>query len=121
MEEAIAHFQKALAIKPDYVEARNNMAWMLATCPQASLRNGIKAVGLAERANQLTGGKNPVIPATMAAAYAKAGRFPEAIETVQRALHLAEAQSNTALAGALQSRLKLYQAGIPFHGTKQAP
>ena len=120
VEEAIAHFQKALAIKPDYAEAQNNMAWVLATCPQASLRNGIKAVGLAERANQLTSGENPVILATLAAAYAEAGRFPEAIETVQRALHLAEAQSNTALAGALQSQLKLYQAGLPFHVTEQA-
>ena len=121
MEEAIAQFQKALAIKPDYVAAQNNMAWVLATCPQASLRNGIEAVGLAERANQLTGGKNPVILCTLAAAYAEAGRFPEAIETAQRALQLAETQSNTALVGALQSQLKLYQAGIPFHGTEQAP
>ena len=121
MEEAIAQFQKALTINPDYVAAQNNMAWVLATCPQASLRNGIKAVGLAERANQLTGGKNPVILATLAAAYAEAGRFPEAIETVRRAMQLAETQSNTALAGALQSQLKLYQAGIPFHGTEQAP
>ncbi len=121
VEEAIAQFQKALAIKPDYVEALNNMAWVLATCPQASLRNGIKAVGLAERANQLAGGKNPVIFATLAAAYAEAGRFPEAIETGQRALHLAGEQSNPALAGELQSQLKFYQAGTPFHGPEQAP
>jgi tetratricopeptide (TPR) repeat protein len=104
--------------KPDYVEAQNNMAWVLATCPQASLRNGIKAVGLAERADQLAGGKNPVVLCTLAAAYAEAGRFPDAIETAQRALHLAEAQSNPTLAGALQSQLKLYQAGIPSHGTE---
>jgi tetratricopeptide (TPR) repeat protein len=121
VEEAIAQLQKALAIKPGYMEARNNLAWVLATSPQASLRNGIKAVGLAERANQLAGGKNPVILATLAAAYAEAGRFPEAIETAQRALRLAEGQSNTALAGALQSQLKLYQTGIPFHGAEQAP
>ncbi|MGD0253364.1 MAG: tetratricopeptide repeat protein [Verrucomicrobiota bacterium] len=121
MDEAIAHFQKALTMKPDYVEAQNNMAWVLATCPQASLRNGVKAVGLAEQANQLTGGKNPVVLCTLAAAYAEAGRFPKAIETVQHAMQLAEAQSNTALAEALQSQLKLYQVGIPFHGTEQAP
>jgi tetratricopeptide (TPR) repeat protein len=121
VDEAITHFQKALTIKPDYVEAQNNMAWVLATCPQVSLRNGIKAVGLAERAKQLTGGKNPVVLCTLAAAYAETGRFPEAIKTVQSALQLAAAQSNTALAEALQSQLKLYQAGIPFHGTEQAP
>jgi tetratricopeptide (TPR) repeat protein len=121
VDEAIAQYQRALEIKPDYVEAQNNMAWVLATCPQVSLRNGIKSVELAERANQLTGGKNPVILATLAAAYAEAGRFPEAIETGQHAMHLAETQSNTALAGALQSQLKFYRAGIPFHGTEQAP
>ena len=121
VDEAITHFQMALEIKPDYVEAWNNMAWVLATCPQASLRNGIKAVELAERANQLSGGENPVVLCTLAAAYAEAGRFPEAVETAQRASHLAGAQSNTALAEALQSQLKLYQAGLPFHGTEQAP
>jgi superkiller protein 3 len=121
MEEAIAQFQKALAIKPNYVEAQDTMARVLATCPQSSLRNGIKAVGLAERANQLAGGKNPMILATLAAAYAEAGRFPEAVETAQRALRLTETPSNTALAGALQSQLKLYQAGTPFHGTEQVP
>jgi tetratricopeptide (TPR) repeat protein len=119
--EAISHYQKALAIKPDYMEVQNNLALVLATCPQASFRNGIEAVRLAERANQLAGGNNPAVLCTLAAAYAEAGRFPEAIETVQRAMPMAEAQTNTALAGALQSQLKLYQAGISFQGTEQAP
>jgi Flp pilus assembly protein TadD len=88
---------------------------VLATCPQASLRNGNKAVELAQRANQLTGGGNPTILHTLAAAYAEAGRFPEAVETARRALQLAETQSNIALADAIRSELKLYQAGIPFH------
>ena len=119
--EAISSYQKALAIKPDYVEVQNNLALVLATCPQASLRNGIEAVRLAERANRHTSGENPVVLCTLAAAYAEAGKFPEAIETVQHAIHLAEAQSDTTLAGALQSQLKLYQAGIPFHGREQTP
>jgi hypothetical protein len=37
------------------------------------------------------------------------------VATAQRALQLAEARSNTALAGSLQSQLKLYQADRPFH------
>ena len=115
MDEAIAHYQRALQIKPDNAEVQNNLAWVLATCPQASLRNGNKAVELAQRANQLTGDGNPVVLGTLAAAYAEAGRFPEAVETAQRALQLAETQSNTALADAIRSQLKLYQAGIPFH------
>jgi len=121
VDEAIAHFQQTLEIKPDYVEALNNLAWVLATGPEAPLRNGVKAVALAERANQLASGKKPVILTTLAAAYAEAGKFPEAIETAQRASQLAEMQANTALVGALQSQLKLYQAGMPFHDTQRAP
>ncbi|MGO8682156.1 MAG: tetratricopeptide repeat protein, partial [Limisphaerales bacterium] len=113
--EAIVHYQKALQIKPDFAEAQNNLAWVLATCPQASLRDGNQAVALAQRANQLTGDGNPVVLGTLVAAYAEAGRFPEAVATAERALQLAGTQSNPALADALRSQLKLYQAGLPFH------
>jgi tetratricopeptide (TPR) repeat protein len=119
VDQAIAQFQLALQIEPADLEAQNNLAWCLATCPQASLRNGDKAVQLARRANELAGGKNPVILGTLAAAFAEAGRFGDAVETAQRALHLAEAQSNTKLAGQLQFELKLYQAGSPFHIPEQ--
>jgi tetratricopeptide (TPR) repeat protein len=114
-EEAIAYYQRALQINPDYVEVQNNLARLLATCPEASLRNGNQAVELAQRANQLTGDANPVVLSTLAAAYAEAGRFPDAVKTAQRALELAKAQSDTALAEAIRSQLKSYQAGRPFH------
>jgi len=119
--EAITHFQKALQIKPDYVEAQNTLAWVLATAPQASLRNGPQAVALAQQANQLAGAENPIVLRTLAAAYAEAGRFPEAVATVQRALQLAETRSDPALADAIRSQLKLYQAGLPFHYTEPTP
>ncbi|HEV2327331.1 MAG TPA: tetratricopeptide repeat protein [Verrucomicrobiae bacterium] len=114
-KEAITHFQKALDINPDDADAQNNLALTLATCPQASLRDGKKAVKLAERANQLTGDENPTYLATLAAAYAEAARFPEAIQTAQRALQFAGTQSNTGLANLLQSQIKLYQQKRPFH------
>jgi tetratricopeptide (TPR) repeat protein len=119
MEEAISQYQKALQIEPADAAAQNDLAWILATCPQASLRNGNKAVELARQANELTGGENPVVLHILAAAYAEAGRFSDAVETAQLALHLAEAQSNTTLAGQLQSEMKLYQAGSPFHSPAQ--
>jgi tetratricopeptide (TPR) repeat protein len=115
-DEALAHYQKALARKPDDADVQNKLAWLLATSPQASLRNGNQAVELAQRANQLAGGENPIVLCTLAAACAEAGRFPEAVAAAQRALPLAEAQSNTVLADELRSQLKLYQAGTPFHG-----
>jgi tetratricopeptide (TPR) repeat protein len=115
LEEAIAHYQKTLAINPDDAEVLNKLAWLLATSPEASLRNGNQAVELAQRANQLTSGENPVVLCTLAAACAEAGRFPEALAIAQRALPLAGAQSNQALADDLRSELQLYQARIPFH------
>ncbi len=115
MDEAIAQYQKALEIKPADPAVHNNLAWLLATCPEASLRNGKKAVELARQANALTGREDPLMLHTLAAALAEAGRFSEALETAQRALRLAEAQSNTGLAGQLQLEMKLYQAGSPYH------
>jgi protein O-mannosyl-transferase len=115
MDEAILQYQKALQLKPADPGIQNNLAWLLATCPEASLRNGDKAVELARQADELTGGKNLIVLHTLAAALAEAGRFPEAVETAQRALHQPEAQSNPDLAGQLQSEIKLYQTGSPLH------
>jgi tetratricopeptide (TPR) repeat protein len=115
VEEAMAQFQQAQQIAPADPWLPNNLAWFLATAPQALLRNGPRAVQLAQRANQLTGGANATILRTLAASFAEAGQFSEAVETAQRALHLAEAQSNAGLVGALQSELKLYQTGKSFH------
>jgi tetratricopeptide (TPR) repeat protein len=115
VREAIIHYQKALQIQPADPSFQNNMAWLLATCAEASLRDGNKSVELAKQADALTGGENPVILHTLAAALAEAGRFSEAVETARRALRLAEAQSNAMLTRALASEIELYQAGKPFH------
>jgi protein O-mannosyl-transferase len=119
MGEAIAHYQKALQIEPANPSTQNSLAWLLATCSEVSLRNGNKAVELARRADASTGGNNPVILRTLAAAFAEAGRFSEAAETAQRALTLPGAQSDAKLAGQLQSEMKLYQAGSSFHSPAQ--
>jgi protein O-mannosyl-transferase len=113
LEEAIVQYQKALAIQPNFTTALNNLAWLLATASDASLRNGAKAVALAEQVKQLTGGGNPMVLHTLAAAYAETGHYSEAAETARRALQLADAQGGTALAGTLQREIKLYEAGTP--------
>jgi protein O-mannosyl-transferase len=112
--DAMAHFQRAMEINPSNVEALNNMALLLATSPEKRVRNGVKAVELAERADHLTGNANANISATLAAAYAEAGQFPKAIMTAKRALGLATDQGNMALANAIRAQITLYQSGFPY-------
>jgi tetratricopeptide (TPR) repeat protein len=114
-DEAITCFQKTLLIKPDFPEAQNDLAWLLATASQASLRDGNKAVELAQRANQLAGGKNPVFLHTLAAACAEAGRFGDAIQNIQKAIELARASGQPGLVEQLSGELELYEAGLPLH------
>jgi Flp pilus assembly protein TadD len=120
VDEAIARFQKALEISPGNPKACYNLAraaWLLATSPEPSVRNGDRAIALAGQVEQLSGGRNPVINMTLAAAYADAGRFPEAIAEAGRAQQLAAQQGNASLADFLGQQIKLYQAGTPFCDT----
>ncbi|MGD0206656.1 MAG: tetratricopeptide repeat protein [Verrucomicrobiota bacterium] len=112
---AIVQFQKVLELDPRHVTAQNNLAWLLATCPDNSLRDGKKAVELAQQAVQLSGGNAPEILDTLAAAYAEAGSFPEAVETAQRALDLSAVQNKKPLAEVIQNQLKLFETHSPFH------
>jgi tetratricopeptide (TPR) repeat protein len=124
LDEAIANFQKVLAIRPDFAEAQNSLgygAWVLATSPEASVRNGIKAVKLAEQVNRFSQGVNPLFLGTLAAAYAETGRFPEAVDTAQHAQQLAVAQNNTRLVNVLQQQIGFYKTGSPFRDTHQIP
>jgi len=111
--EARDCWQEALEINPEQVYVLNNLAWLLATTPDASLRDGAKAVALAAQANQLSGGGNPAVLHTLAAAYAEGGSYGLASATARRALELAVEQKNDALAGMLQKEIKLYEAGTP--------
>jgi tetratricopeptide (TPR) repeat protein len=116
---AIAHYQRSLELQPQNAIAGKNLAWILATCPEASVRNGPKAVELAEQAARLSGGTNSIFIGTLAAAYAEAGRFSEAVEMAQRARQLAADQNNAALVDVLQMQIGLYQAGTPFRDASQ--
>ena len=119
--EAKSQYESALQLAPTDPGIQNNLAWLLATSPVASLRDGNKAVELAGQANALTGGNKPIILRTVAAALAETGRFPEAAESAQRAVSLAQAQSLSDLAGQIQVELELYRAGKPFSLPKPSP
>jgi tetratricopeptide (TPR) repeat protein len=112
--EAIARLQLALKVGPTDPSIQNNLAWLLATCPDASLRDGPKALRLARQANELTGGKNPVFLHTLAAAFAETGQFTEAAQYAQKGLELAQAAGRQDLAERLNSELQFYEAHRPF-------
>ncbi|MGA3181760.1 MAG: tetratricopeptide repeat protein [Verrucomicrobiota bacterium] len=73
IKEAMGCWQQALEINSNQVYVLNNLAWLLATTPEASLRDGAKAVALAAQANQLSGGGNPLVLHTLAACSAHPG------------------------------------------------
>ncbi len=88
----------------------NGRAWLLATCPEASIRNGRQAIEDAQRASELSAWKDPNILDTLAAAYAEAGDFAKAVEWQNKAVDLApEAEK-----GSYGERLKLYRQGIRY-------
>ena len=114
LSEAVAQYREALKRAPRLVAAQDNLAWTLATAPDASLRNGSQALELATQANQLSGGRDPVILRTLAAAYAENGQFSKAFESAKSALDLAITRKNQALVEALQHDISLYQTGLPY-------
>jgi protein O-mannosyl-transferase len=115
VKEAIASFQHAIELKPDFAPALNNLAWLLATTPNAEFRNGPEAVKLAERACQATDFKEILFLGTLAAAYAEAGRFADAIRTGEQARQMAIAEGKKDLADKNQQLVELYRAGKPYH------
>jgi tetratricopeptide (TPR) repeat protein len=121
VDEALAHYKRAVEIDPQAVDAQNNMAWALATWPEERIRDGKKAIELAEHADSSTGSQNIRISVTLAAAYAEAGRFADAVKTAQRALQLSIAQGNTARVNSIRAQIELYQSGSLFRDPPVTP
>ena len=114
MQEAMQHWEQALRSKPDYAETENNLAWLLATLASADGGDPARAVTLAERACELTDNRVAGYLDTLAAAYAAAGRFNEAIATAQKAIELARSAGQTQIVNEIETRLELYRAGRAY-------
>jgi tetratricopeptide (TPR) repeat protein len=108
-EEGVARLSEAVRLQPSFLAASNNLAWVLATSGDDGVRNPVLAVPLAQRAAAITGGTDPDVLDTLAAAYAAAGRFEEAVQAAERAVALAAAAGPTERADAIQTRLDLYR------------
>lgn len=112
--EAIHHYREALRLKPDFASVLSNLAWLRATAARPEWRDGAEAVQLAERANALSQRRNPSFLGVLAAAYAEAGRFNEAVRTMQEALALAKQSGADQLIPIQTQMLGQFQAGQPF-------
>jgi len=108
--EALGHFGTACEMEPGNLQAVNDLAWLLATCPQNETRNGSQAVQLAEAACRLSSYQDPVLMNTLAAAYAELGKWPEAVATASKALELAKPR-DAVLAQEIGQLLERYRRG----------
>ena len=115
IREALSHYDEALRLDPDSLEAFNNAAWILATSPSAEYRDGPKAVQFGQRACELSSNSIPTMIGTLAAAYAEAGQFTQAIKAAERARDLATAQGQGELARKNEELLERYRAGKSYH------
>ena len=114
MREAIAEWNKTLAIQPDNLEAQCNLSWIYATFPDDSIRNGPRALELAQKALLLSDSKSAKIWRLAAAAYAETGQFAPAIKSAENALALAQAAGNSALVQTLQANIKQFRESKPL-------
>jgi len=112
---AVEHYREGLRRRPDHPEALNNLAWILATDPDANIRKGGEAVQFAKRACELTRYQRPLLLGTLAAAYAEAGHFDAAVATAREAIARARALGQSGLAEKNQQLLERYQAHQPYH------
>jgi Flp pilus assembly protein TadD len=107
---ALWAYKLALRLKPDDWDTKNSIAWILATCPDAKLRDGETAVWHAKKACELTNWKDARCVDTLAAAQAECGRFDEAVKWQKQALDLAPESQKLDF----QTRLELYEHGKPY-------
>jgi Flp pilus assembly protein TadD len=118
-QEAAEHFEAALRLDPGSTEALNNLAWLLATTEDSGVRNVSRSIQLAERACELTGQKQATMLGTLAACYAAAGRFPDAVAAAEKACALAAKSGDAGLLQTNQQLLELYRAGKPYRDTNK--
>ena len=119
--EALTHYRDAARLGPDTPLYLNDLAWLLASNPKAELRDGAEAVRLAERARDLTGGKEARCWGTLDAAYAEVGRFADALTAAAKARDLAQASGQTDIALQAEQRMAIYREGKPFRAAASAP
>jgi len=113
--EAVGQYKQILEMKPDWATAANSLAWILATDKNEAIRNGKEAIGWALVACKGEGQENSEYLDTLAAAYAEAGRFEQAVRTAKESIELARSAKDENLALEVEHRLGLYRSKKAFH------
>jgi Flp pilus assembly protein TadD len=113
-QEAAAEYHESLRLDPSWPAAEQARAWRLATHAAPNVRWGPMAVLLAEKVVAANGEQARALD-TLAAAYAEAGRFREAVQTVTRARRQVTAAGQADLAREIEGRLRLYETNRPYH------
>lgn len=106
---------KSIELAPKSADSLNNLAWLLATGEKVTAKDADRAIEFAEEACKLTENKKAECLDTLAATYACAGRFEDAVNTANKAASLAKANGKESIAGEIQGRIKLYQSGQRYH------
>lgn len=110
--QAVQDYSHAVEIDPEYWDYSANLAWVLSTCREESIRDGNRAVELANDACELTEWKNSFALGTLAAAHAETGHFGKAVEYQRKAIEQASEGYDVAFANTL---LEKYRSNQPFH------
>jgi tetratricopeptide (TPR) repeat protein len=118
---AILAYEQTLQLNPRSLDAMGELAWIYATHPDPQLRDATRAIQLAEQACRQTHYRGYVLLDILAAAYAEAGRFREAVQTAERALEIAAPLDAPEFVEQATRRLELYRAGQPYRDTETAP
>lgn len=115
--EAIAVLERALKIAPQHPELRNSLAWVLATTPSKEFRNGPRAVQLSTGLSSKSPSDLASYRDTLAAAYAAAGRFPEAVKMQEAAMPdlLKDRDSTYRSRSRARERLASYRQGQAWY------
>jgi len=114
-DEAEAHYARAVDLAPEDPDALQSLAWLLATAPDARLRDGARAVEDARRACDLTDYQVAHALDTLAAAHAEAGEYSQATSVAVRAMFQAREAGDHDLEKQIQGRVLLYEKGHPYH------
>jgi tetratricopeptide (TPR) repeat protein len=112
--EAKKSLEQALRLQPNDPSTLNDLAWLLATSSDSRIRDGRKAVNLAQRACKLSEWKNAFSIDTLAAAFATAGDFSDAVKYQQLAISRLEPADRKAQERGMEQRLQQYSSGRPF-------